>query len=63
MGKKRVYLLSILYIAGYAMLIKFIYPELEVTALSTVIAVLGFASALATNYLIKQIARVKAKKQ
>lgn len=60
MGKKRIYLLSILYITGYAMLVKFLYPELEVTTLSTVIAVIGFVSALATNYLIEKIKRIRS---
>ncbi|WP_089724275.1 hypothetical protein [Candidatus Thiosymbion oneisti] len=55
MKKKRVYLLTIAYIAVYAMLTKLTYPELEITALTTVIAVLGFVSALATNYLIKKV--------
>ena len=54
MGTKRTYLLSILYIAAYAVIVKFIYPELEITALATVIALLGFASAVATNYLLQK---------
>ena len=52
-NKKWVYLLSIVYIAVYALLFKWIYPELDITALVTVITVLGFISALATNSLIK----------
>jgi len=52
MGNKRIYILSILYIAVYAIIVKFVYPELEITALATVIALLGFASALITNYLL-----------
>lgn len=51
MGSKRIYFLSISYIAAYAVIVKLIYPELEITALATVIAFLGFASALVTNYL------------
>lgn len=52
MKNKRTYYLSILYIAVYAIIIQFVYPELEITALATVIALLGFASALMTNYLL-----------
>jgi hypothetical protein len=52
MGNKRIYFLSIIYIATYAVVIKFVYPELEITALATIIALLGFASALVTNYLL-----------
>jgi hypothetical protein len=52
MGNKRMYFLSILYIAAYAVVIKFVYPELEITALATIIPLLGFASALVTNYLL-----------
>jgi hypothetical protein len=47
-------LFSILYITAYAVIIKFTYPELEITALTTVIATLGFTSAVATNYLLKK---------
>lgn len=54
MGNKRIYLFSILYITAYAVIIKFTYPELEITALTTVIATLGFTSAVATNYLLKK---------
>lgn len=52
MRNKRLYILSIFYIAVYAIIVKFVYPELEITALATVIALLGFASALITNYLL-----------
>tara|TARA_R110002020_G_scaffold391985_1_gene602354 strand:+ start:179 stop:373 length:195 start_codon:yes stop_codon:yes gene_type:complete len=54
MGNKRIYFLSILYIAAYAIIVKFVYPELEVAALVTVIALLGFVSALITNYLLSK---------
>jgi hypothetical protein len=54
MGNKRIYILSILYIALYAIIVNFFYPELEITALKTVIALLGFASALITNYLLSK---------
>ena len=36
MRNKNVYFLSIGYIAIYAMTVKFVYPELDVTALATV---------------------------
>ena len=52
MSNKRTYFLSILYIAANAVFIKFVYPELEITALATIIGLLGFASALFTNYLL-----------
>ena len=52
MRKKRVYFLSILYITAYAVIVKLVYPELVITALVTVIVLLGFASALVTNYLL-----------
>lgn len=52
MGNKQIYFFSILYITAYAIIVKFVYPELKITALATVIAILGFASALITNYLL-----------
>lgn len=52
MGNKRIYILSIFYITIYAIIFKFTYPELVITSLSTVIAVIGFISALITNYLL-----------
>lgn len=55
MGGKRIYILSICYIAAYSVVVNFIYPELDVTALATMIAIFGFTSALVTNYLLPKI--------
>lgn len=52
MGNKRVYFFTIISIAIYAIVFKFVYPELEITALTTVIAILGYLSALFINYLL-----------
>lgn len=52
MGNKRIYFLSIFYIAVYATIVKLVYPELQITALVTVIAIFGFTSAVITNYLL-----------
>lgn len=55
MGGKRIYILSICYIAAYSLVVNFTYPELDVTALVTLIAIFGFASALVTNYLLLKV--------
>lgn len=55
MGRKRLYLLTIFYIVVLAIVFKFLYPELKVTELATVIAVLGFIAALGSNFLFNKI--------
>lgn len=52
LGKKRIFFLSIFFIALYALIVGFVYPELEVTALVTVITLLGIASGLIAHYLL-----------
>jgi Flp pilus assembly protein TadB len=54
MRSKRLYLLTIFYIAILAAIFKWLYPEVRVTALATVIAILGFAAALGSNFLINR---------
>ena len=61
MKSKRFYVLSILYIALYAILVKLAYPELEITALTTVIALLGLVSAVVTNSLLAKVKRDQRK--
>lgn len=55
MGKKQIYILVVLYISVYAIIIKFVFPELELEKLSMVIAILGFVSALITSFLLHKI--------
>ncbi len=46
---------TIFYIVVFVVLFKQFYSEISVTALTTVIALLGFFVALGTNYLINRI--------
>ena len=55
MGKKRIFLLSIFFISVYALTTKLIYPEVELSALVTVISILGIGSALIADYVIRYI--------
>ena len=57
MRSKRLYLLAICYIAVFAIVFKWFYPELAVTALTTVVALCGFIAALGTNWLITRMKR------
>ena len=54
MRSKRLYLLTIFYISVFAITFKFLYPEVKVTALITLIALVGFGAALGTNLLISR---------
>lgn len=59
MRNKNVYFLSIGYIAIYAMTVKFVYPELDVAALATVISLFGISSGLITHYIFQKITKTK----
>lgn len=61
MGSKRLYLLTIFYIAVFAIVFKWRYPEMQVTAIITVIALLGFIVALGSNFLINRIKQSQGK--
>lgn len=61
MRSKRVYLLSVFYIAVLAAAFQWFYPETPVTAVATVVALLGFALALATHLAIKRFANPPGK--
>ena len=61
LGNKRLYLLTIIYIAIFAIIFKFIYPETPVTSLTVVIALLGFIFALGNNFVINRIKRKRGK--
>lgn len=61
MGSKRLYLLTIFYIVILAIVFKWFYPEVEVTTLTTVIALLGFIFALGSNFLINRIKQNQGK--
>ena len=52
MKNKRLYLLTIFYIVVFATLFKFFYDEVEVTSITTVIALLGIICALGTNFAV-----------
>ena len=58
---KRFYALAIGYIALFAIVFKWIYPEVAVTALTTVVALCGCAAALGTNWLITRMKRKRGK--
>lgn len=59
---KRLYLLAIFYIAIIVILFNWIYPEVPVTSLSLVIALLGFILALGSNFAINRIKNQREKK-
>ena len=61
MKSKRLYLLSIFYIVIFTIVFKWLYPELEVTSVITVIALLGFVVGLGTHFLITRIQQSKGK--
>lgn len=55
MKNKRLYLLTLFYIVVLAVIFNWMYPEVSVTAVTTVIALCGFIIALGTNILINFI--------
>ena len=61
MRSKRLYLLTIFYIVVLAILFKLFYPEVQVTALTIVIALLGFIFALGSNFVINLIKQYRGK--
>jgi Flp pilus assembly protein TadB len=61
MGSKQLYLLTIFYIVVFAILFKWLYPEVRVTALSIVIALFGFIVALGSKFLINLIKQNRGK--
>jgi len=58
---KRLYLLTLLYIVVLAILFSWIFPEVSVAAVTTVIALCGFILALGTNVLINLIKKQQGK--
>ena len=62
MGRMRFYLLTVFYIVVFAIVFKWFYPEVSVTAVTTVIALLGFIFAFGSNFLIKRIKQKERKK-
>ena len=61
MRSKRLYLLTIFYVVVLAILFKLFYPEVQVTALTIVIALLGFIFALGSNFVINLIKQYRGK--
>ena len=61
MRSKRLYLLTIFYIVVLGILFKLFYPEVQVTALTIVIALLGFIFALGSNFVIDLIKQYRGK--
>ncbi len=59
MGNKRLYFLTIFYIALFATIFKLTYIEVPVAALTVVIALLGFISAFISDYCIKKITQYR----
>ncbi len=54
---KRLYILAIIYIALLAIIIRYVYPELNLSSLLIVIGSLGFVLAFVTDKIINQIKR------
>ena len=61
MKNKRLYLLTLFYIVGLAIIFNWVYPEVSVTAVTTVIALCGFIFALGTNVLISFLKKQQGK--
>jgi hypothetical protein len=55
MKSKRLYILTIFYIAVFAILFNLTYDEVDATALTTIIALVGFVFAFVTDFLIRII--------
>lgn len=55
MVNKKIFFLTIFNIVVLSLLFKWLYSEVSVTAITTVIALLGYILALGFNYLIKKI--------
>lgn len=53
---KRLHILAIFYIAVLAILFQLLYPETPVAAAITVIAIVGYVLALATDIIIRKSA-------
>ncbi len=60
MTNKRVYLFSVFYIAVYATAFIYVYPSVSPGAVMTVLAILGFLSALLTDYILRKLKAKKA---
>jgi hypothetical protein len=58
---KLLYLLTIIYISIFAIIFKFIYPEVRVTSLPVVISLLGFIFALGSKFVINRISKREGK--
>lgn len=61
MKNKRLFLLTIFYIAILAIAFTRIYPEVSLTAVSTVIALSGLVLAIVTNIVIHIIRKKQGK--
>ena len=61
MKNKRLYLLTLFYIVVLAIIFNWTYPEVSVTAVTTVIALCGFILALGTNVLINIVKNQQGK--
>lgn len=55
MKNKRVYLLTIGYIALLTIGFTVVYPEVPVTSVVTVVGLLGLALGVGSNYLLKRL--------
>ncbi|WP_455202093.1 hypothetical protein [Kaarinaea lacus] len=61
MKSKRLYLLTIFYIVILAIIFTRLYPEVSVTAVTTVIALSGIVLAVVTNIMIHFIRQKRGK--
>jgi len=55
MKNKRIYLLTIGWIALLAIGFTVVYPEVPVTSVMTVVGLLGLALGIGSNYLLKRL--------
>ncbi|KPJ90818.1 MAG: hypothetical protein AMJ53_12865 [Gammaproteobacteria bacterium SG8_11] len=61
MKNKRLYLFTLFYIVVLAIVFHWIYPEVSLTAVTTVIALCGFILAIGTNVLMNCVKKQQGK--
>lgn len=61
MKGKLLYILIIGYITIIAIVFRSLYPEVRITAVMTIVAILGFVLAIITNFIIDRVKKEKAR--
>jgi len=59
MLNKRLYLLTLFFIVVFALIFRFVYPEVQVTQVMTVISLTALLASFGVNFVIQQIHQKK----